>query len=78
MCDVCHQHPCHPRCPNAPDPPEIYKCAHCHEPIVAGDEYVELDGKYYHREECIEDCALDLLLKECGATQGVARTDDSW
>lgn len=76
MCDVCHQSPCHPRCPNAPDPPAVYVCTHCLEPITEGEEYVELNGKYYHLDDCAHDVALRLLLEECGATKGVAHMSD--
>lgn len=48
MCDICRQTPCHPCCPNAPDPVAIYTCKYCGEDIVEGDEYVEIDGDYYH------------------------------
>ena len=36
MCDVCHMTPCHPRCPNAPEPPKVYTCKYCGEAIVDG------------------------------------------
>ena len=29
MCMICGQSPCDSRCPNAPDPPAVYTCAHC-------------------------------------------------
>lgn len=76
MCDICRQSPCHPACPNAPEPPQVYLCAHCREPIVPGEEYVEFAGKHYHYQDCIQDCALDLLLKEAGAERGVAELPD--
>lgn len=75
MCDVCRQTPCHPRCPNAPEPPTVYTCKHCGEPIVVGDEWYELDGDYYH-EDCFADIAVTLLLEQCGATRGTAEEDD--
>lgn len=75
MCDVCRQTPCHPRCPNAPEPPTVYTCKHCGEPIVVGDEWCELDGDYYH-EDCFTDIAVMLLLEQCGATRGTAEEDD--
>lgn len=75
MCDVCLQTPCHPRCPNAPEPPTVYTCKHCGEPIVAGEEYCEFDGDYYH-EDCFSDCAETILFEQCGATRGTAEEDD--
>lgn len=76
MCDVCRRSPCDPRCPNAPDPPTVYTCKHCGEPIVPGEEYLELYGDYYHLDDCASDVALTLLLDRCGATKGVAEEDD--
>ena len=52
MCMICRQTPCDSRCPNAPDPPTVFTCALCGAPIVQGDEYLELDGSYYHMEDC--------------------------
>ena len=52
MCEECRQYPCHPRCPNAPEPPIFAKCKICGEPIYAGDEYFELDGHNYC-EACV-------------------------
>ncbi len=75
---ICHQVPCHPRCPNAPDPPEVYTCKHCGEPITAGDEYLEIDGDYYHLEDCASDAAMNILLNKCGARTGVAEVDGPW
>lgn len=74
MCDVCHMTPCDSRCPNAPDPPTVYTCKLCGEPIVVGDDYYEMDGEFYH-EDCFEESAVDILLNECGAMKGVAEED---
>lgn len=52
MCEECRQYPCHPRCPNAPEPPIYAKCEICGEPIYDGDEYFELDGHNYC-EACV-------------------------
>ena len=65
MCMECRQYPCHPRCPNAPEPAAVYDCAYCNEPIRAGDEYVEFDGNHYH-ENCYSDKAPSLAVAaEC-------------
>lgn len=74
MCSVCMRTPCDPRCPNAPDPPTVYTCKHCGEPIVQGDEFFEVDGDHYH-EDCFTDCAADILVSQFGATKGVAEAD---
>lgn len=69
MCKECRQYPCHPRCPNAPEPVAVYDCAHCDEAIRAGDEYFEYDGAYYH-EDCFSDAAPALV-----AEDGAKRVD---
>ena len=40
-----------------------------------GDEYLEVDGDYYHLEDCASDVAMKLLLERVGATKGVAEVD---
>jgi hypothetical protein len=76
MCEICHGvDGCLPGCPNAPEPKKIYTCEYCGEDIIEGDEYYEFDNRYYH-EECFHDCAINLLLDECGARHGVAEDLD--
>lgn len=77
MCSVCRQCPCHPMCPNASEPPAVYICESCKEPIRAGDEYFELDGDYWH-EECASDNAMEILTEHCGGTKGTAEEDDGY
>lgn len=47
MCEECHQHPCVPGCPNAPEPPIAGKCKECGETIYLGEDATTLDGKMY-------------------------------
>lgn len=78
MCEVCRQHPCHPQCPNAPEPEAVYTCKICGEPITEGEGYYEMDAEFYH-EECFEDSAVQILMDECGAMRGVAeRQEREW
>lgn len=74
MCDECRMSPCHPRCPNAPEPPKVYTCKICGEPIVEGEEYYEMDAEFYH-EECFKDNAVQILMDECGAMKGTAELE---
>lgn len=37
MCSLCRQFPCHPRCPNAPEPVPLMRCKECGEGIYEGD-----------------------------------------
>lgn len=41
MCEICGQNPCHPRCPNAPEPKEVHICSECLEGIYPGDRFYE-------------------------------------
>lgn len=55
MCDICRTTPCHPFCPNAPEPPVFGRCVNCKEKIFDGDDYYDIDGDIWC-EECIDDC----------------------
>lgn len=54
MCEHCRQSPHHPRCPLAPSPVGFTNCECCGEPITDGEEYVRIDGVYYHYE-CVDN-----------------------
>ena len=62
MCEVCRRIPCHPQCPNAPEPAEVYECEVCGDPICEG-EYVYRLGDLTYCAECVkngkEEVALD-------------------
>lgn len=75
MCDFCGRNPCDPRCPYAPEPPTVYICAACGEPIKAGEEFYEIDFEYYH-EECATDAAMDILTEHFGARKGIAEEEN--
>lgn len=47
MCEICHRSPCHPRCPNAPDPPAVFICSGCGHEIYEGEEYWDILGEQY-------------------------------
>ena len=55
MCKECGRSPCHPCCPNAPDPEPVYSCEKCEEGIYEGDDYYEIEGKTYCAD-CIDMC----------------------
>jgi hypothetical protein len=63
MCDICLSTPCLPQCPNAPDPPMVYKCINCGEKILEGDGYYDIDGEIWC-EDCIEDCHREAEVEE--------------
>lgn len=53
MCCECHQNPCHPRCPNAPEPLIFAECDACEAPIYDGEDYFEL-GDHKFCEACVD------------------------
>ena len=54
MCEQCLQTPCHPRCPNAPEPKSVFVCSGCNEKIYDGDSYWEILGEQFCAN-CIDD-----------------------
>ena len=54
MCDVCQRTPCHPRCPNSPDPPQVFICSGCGGSIVDGEDYWDVLGEQWC-ENCIRE-----------------------
>lgn len=55
MCKECRQYPCHPRCPNAPEPPVARKCDNCGRELLVGESMWEFDIGCVC-EECIDSC----------------------
>lgn len=54
MCEYCHSIPHLSQCPNATEPPIVYKCSWCNEPIYEGDIYYDINDNVWC-EECIID-----------------------
>ena len=52
MCDICHQSPCHPRCPNYETPKSSYYCSICGDPILNEEEYIMNDDGDFRHYEC--------------------------
>lgn len=61
MCAVCMQMPCHPSCPNAPEPKPMFRCSKCGEGIFEGDKYF-LDGNLEICEECMKEMSVEEML----------------
>lgn len=53
MCEVCLSLPCHPRCPNAPEPPAVFICSGCGDPIYDGDDYWDILNEQWCKE-CVD------------------------
>lgn len=52
MCEICRRAICHPRCPNADEPPVFAECEACGMEIYDGDEYYDIDDHKYC-EACV-------------------------
>ena len=52
-CSECGYTYCHPRCPNAPDPPVVYYCDLCNEEIREGDDYYDF-GEEKYCYDCVQ------------------------
>lgn len=65
MCEICGQNPCHPRCPNAPEPKEVHICSECLEGIYPGDRFYESCGNYVC-EECLKGMTIDEIFELLG------------
>lgn len=48
MCEYCRKIPHDPRCPLAPPPIGYAHCEECAEAITEGEEYIEVDDRYFH------------------------------
>ena len=58
MCSECRQTPCHPRCPNADEPPVVEQCMHCGADIYVGDTMYAI-GDYIFCEDCVDNGKTD-------------------
>ena len=67
--------PCHPRCPNAPDPTPVTYCHRCKEPILPGDEYAVIEGVDFC-EGCIDDMPYCELIPLLGGDWKTASEED--
>lgn len=76
MCMECGQYPCHPRCPNAPEPTAVYECAYCNKAIREGEDFIEYDGEHYH-EDCFSNKAPALAVEVECMTRVDAVEDDN-
>lgn len=54
MCYICLKSPCDFRCPNAPDPPDVYVCSGCGHAITEGEDYWDIMGEQWC-EKCIDN-----------------------
>lgn len=74
MCEICGQTPCHPRCPNAPEPEPVHICILCSEGIFAGDKFYESDDGPVC-EECMRSMSLEEILEMFGESLSEAESE---
>ena len=65
MCSVCLKFPCHPQCPNAPEPAAVRICSRCSLGIMEGERYLDSNGGPIC-EECLSDMTVKEYLKFVG------------
>ena len=72
MCAECGMNPCHPRCPNAPEPVPVHECGYG---ILVGDKFWDSpEGKIC--EECVDDMSAEEILKLCGESLTEAEKEE--
>lgn len=75
MCAECGMNPCHPRCPNAPEPVPVHECVKCGYGILVGEKFWDSpEGKIC--EECVEDMSAEEILKLCGESLTEAEKEE--
>lgn len=75
MCSLCRQIPCHPRCPNAPEPVPIMRCSECGEGIFEGDKYYDT-GNGGVCKNCIEDMTAKEFMELIGEKFSTAEKEE--
>lgn len=77
MCSLCLMTPCHPSCPNAPEPKPVMECAWCHEGIFAGDKYIDSpEGPIC--EECVDGMTVTEYMELIGEKFSTAEEKEEW
>lgn len=78
MCEICRQYPCHPRCPNAPEPEAIHICENCGEKITEGERFYNAPSGPVC-EECIRNMSGADFMELIGESFDTAeRREDPW
>ncbi len=74
MCSLCLSTPCHPRCPNEPEPVPVHTCKWCNEPIFAEEEYMDTpDGPVC--KDCIEGMGVSEFMEMIGEKFSIAKEE---
>lgn len=73
MCVECGRNPCHPQCPNAPEPSPVARCGKCGGPMYGGD--MQYDGIC---EECLRGLSVSEWLELFGETLSKVEENTIW
>lgn len=75
MCSMCLSLPCHPRCPNAPEPVAVHRCYKCGVGIFDGEKYLDSPiGQIC--EDCLDDMTADEWLELFGESLAIAEKEE--
>ena len=72
MCSICGGIQHATWCPERSDP-SVFTCESCGEGICDGEQYYEINGKYYHNECLHDNYCISEILKMFGAKVEIAR-----
>lgn len=75
MCSMCMMTPCHPRCPNTPEPKPVYECERCGYGIFAGDKYYDSPEGYICKD-CIDDMTVTEFMELVGEEFSTAEEEE--
>lgn len=75
MCSMCLRTPCHPRCPNAPEPVAVHRCFKCGVGIFEGEKYLDSSAGQIC-EDCLDDMAVEEWLELLGESLSIAEKEE--
>lgn len=75
MCAECGMNPCHPRCPNAPEPVPVYECCRCGYGILEGDKFWD-SPEGYMCEDCVDEMDAKEILEMCDESLTEAKKEE--
>lgn len=75
MCSLCLRTPCHPMCPNAPEPMALYRCYKCGTGIAEGEKYLD-SPKGQICEDCLDRMRVEELLGLLGESLTIAEREE--
>lgn len=75
MRSMCLSIPCHPRCPNAPEPIAVHRCCKCGAGIFEGEKYLDAsEGQIC--EDRLDDMTVDEWLELFGESLAIVEKEE--